>query len=333
MRDGTLTSLAGSVELRNLDFKSSSGDSLSGITGKIALSGDPGNIRASASEVRLDYNSAPITLTVDALLRGDQALLETVKIKGFGGVLSAPLTIALTNPQKIATKLRASGLSVAALASAASKGKAPFISGTITELTGDLIDISPTDPVRTAQGNASIKIANGEIAGWNLPGQLLKKLEQLPLLGADLGRKIPAEIRPILESPNTKIAELRASATLSAGNAQLSDLLLVSDTFSLKGSGTYSAQRELNLDSELSFNREISEKLLTKVPELKPLCNGEGQLVFPLLLTGKTPALIVAPNITGIAKTLSLGNIGSVVQDAFKNRKKLGNALGKMLGF
>lgn len=332
-RDGGLISLAGPVELKAIGLRSANGDSLSGITGKIDLSGDSTNLRTSASEVKLDYNGAPIALTVNAALKGDQALIETLNIKGFGGSLSAPSSISLATPQKISTRPRASGLSIASLASALSKGKAQLLSGTITELNGDLSGISPTDPARTTHGSASIKINDGEITGWNLPGQLLKKLEQLPLLGADLGRKIPPEIRPMLENPNTKITELRASAKIAAGDAQLSDLLLVSNTFSLRGSGTYSAQGELNLNSELLFNREISEKLVAKVSQLKPLVDTEGRLVFPLLLAGKPPALTVAPNITAIAKTLSLGNIGSVVQDAFKNRKKLGSTLGNILGF
>jgi hypothetical protein len=89
----------------------------------------------------------------------------------------------------------------------------------------------------------------------------------------------------------------------------------------------------MDLDCEVIFNRQISDRMIRKVPELKALANGDGQLVFPVLISGKPPALITIPNISSIASKLTTGNIGTVIKEVIKDPKKLRGSIGKILGF
>ncbi len=258
--------------------------------------------------------------------------VEKLSVKGFGGELRAPTSVSLGTAITIATKPSADGLSITKLLSAFKPELAGSVSGTLSQLRAELSGINAADPVNSTAGSGTLILKDGAVKGLNIPAQALAKIDSLPFLKGNLRQRVPPEFESIFAKPDTDIKELRSNFSVARGILQLSHLVLESDVFSLRGGGAYKMSGETNFTAELLLNQAVSSGITARVKELAPLVNAQGQLVIPLTITGKLPAVIVTPNIDAILKNVSISGVAQALDGVLKD-KKVGSKLGKILGF
>lgn len=258
--------------------------------------------------------------------------IEKLSVKGFGGELRAPTSVLLGTAITIATKPSADGLSIAKLLSAFKPELTGSFSGTLSQLRAELSGINTADPINSSGGSGSLILKDGTLKGLNIPAQALAKIDSLPFLKGNLRQRVPPEFESIFAKPDTDIKELKSNFSVTRGILQLSNLVLESDVFSLRGGGAYKMSGDTNFTAELLLNHAISSGITARVKELAPLVNAQGQLAIPLTITGKLPAVIVTPDIDAILKNVSISGVAQALDGVLKN-KKVGGKLGKILGF
>lgn len=258
--------------------------------------------------------------------------VKTATLKGFGGTITAPSTVILGDPSKASTEVDITSLSIADLVRAFVPHLAGVIDGTIIRARSKLSEIAAHDPATTATGGGSLLIANGVIKGLNIPGQALAKLDSLPFIAGTLRQRIPQEFESLFSKQDTLIKELSSNFSISSGVVQLSDFNLASDYFSVRGDGTYSLLGEANLKTNLIVSSAVSSGIISRVKELQPLVDPQGQLVLPLTISGKAPAVLVTPDLNTILKKASVAGVAQALDTVLKD-KKVGGKLGKILGF
>jgi hypothetical protein len=167
----------------------------------------------------------------------------------------------------------------------------------------------------------------------NLPNQLLTKIDGLPFVQGSLRGRVPPEFEPLVAKPDTVIRELSSQFAIRSGVISLQEIFLASDLFFLKGSGTYALTGEVSVTAQILFTPELSRALVERVKELRVLLNPEGRMVLPIALSGKVPAVIVTPDLKGLAQNVSVDALRQTLGEALKNKKGLQKDLGKILGF
>jgi hypothetical protein len=258
--------------------------------------------------------------------------VKTATLKGFGGTITAPSTVTLGDPVKASTQVDITSLSIAELVKTFAPHLAGVVDGSITRAQSKLSGITANDPANTAAGGGSLRIANGVIKGLNIPGQALTKIDSLPFIVGSLRQRVPQEFEPLFSKQDTVIKELSSNFSISRGVLQLSDFNLASDYFSVRGGGTYSLLGETNVKADLILSPPVSSGITSRVKELQPLVDPSGQLVLPLTISGKLPAVLVTPDLNAILKKASVAGVAQALDKVLKD-KKVGGKLGKILGF
>jgi hypothetical protein len=181
-------------------------------------------------------------------------------------------------------------------------------------------------------GTGAITVHNGVIKGLNIPAQALQKISSLPLIGGDIRARIPSEFEHILAKADTTIQELSSNFSFAKGTIHISNLILGSEYFTLRGGGTYALRGEANLAVDLALDPKVSAGITSRVKELTPLVDQQGHLVLPLTIAGRVPAVVVTPNLDAILKKASTAGVAQALDRVLKD-KKIGGKLGKILGF
>lgn len=273
-----------------------------------------------------------LSIALDHDLEKGVTNVKTASVKGFGGTISAPSFLMLGTPIKASTQLDIAGLSIAELLAAFAPQLSGAADGSITRVKAKLSDIAVNDPANTATGAGSLVISNGAIKGLNIPGQALAKIDSLPFFTGNLRQRVPQEFESLFSKPDTAIKELSSNFSILRGVLQLSDFNLVSDYFSVRGGGTYSLRGDVNLKTDLLLAPAVSSGITNRVKELQPLVNPQGQLVLPLVINGKVPAVIATPDLNEILKKASVAGVTQALDKVLKD-KKVGGKIGKILGF
>jgi len=137
----------------------------------------------------------------------------------------------------------------------------------------------------------------------------------------------------MVAKPDMVIKELRAQFTLGNAAARFSELLVVSEVFTLKSTGTVGFNGKIDLSSEVLFNPEFSLGLTRRVREFKTLLDGSDRFVVPLTVKGTAPAVAVYPNVTSLVQKATVGTVRQTLGGAIGGGKDVTKSIGKILGF
>jgi hypothetical protein len=311
---------SGSVAISSLGLKVDSLAQLAkGLMPGLNLSQLP---KGASLDLNLSYNLASGVIDT-----------TTLKLKAFAGELNSPTRISLRPIQRASSNLKVSALSIVELLGTFKPELASAIFGSLERFDFDLKDLVFSDPVRSAIGQGLFSLKDGGIRGLNIPAQLISSLEGQPFVAGSLRVRIPSELQALIATPDTIIRNLKGEIGLDGGVLKLTNFLLDSDLFSLRGPGEFNIlSGELKLKSDLVFAPALSASIVARVRELSPLVDPTGHLVFPLVISGRMPKVIVAPDMAAILKVVSVANVDKVVAGVLKD-KKIEKKLGKIFGF
>jgi uncharacterized protein involved in outer membrane biogenesis len=330
---GAIESLKGPLTLTNCALDLPHAHRIRTANAEVLLEGGLHDLTVALRKASLQYNDAPIAVSADARLRHRELTLTALTLKGFGGDIQAPLRLEMDPINTASVKTSAHTLSIQSLLKAIKNPAEAFLSGTIASLSGDFNSIVLSNPAGTASGSGSIVVKDALIKGMNLPNQLLTKIDGLPFFQGNLRKRVPPEFEAVVSKPDTAIRELSSRFSIQSGILSASELSLASDLFDLKGSGTYTFAGELSMNAQFLFDHNISKALVERVKELKVLTNADGRMVVPVTLSGKVPAVIVTPDLKGLAATVSVDALKETIGEALKDKKGFKKDLGKILGF
>lgn len=219
-----------------------------------------------------------------AEIKADQStlIIEPVNARLYGGAVLGSMSIAALETPQITFKQKLSGVQINTLLADIIPGEAKLVGkGNLT------LDLNATGANMAAlrkslNGNVSLALGRGSLAGINLTEALVAGKSQLGI--ADSERNETAKF-----TESTAYAELKSTFEINEGNARNSDFLMKSPLFVSKGEG------DIALETG-QLNYHLSTTLATN---LKRSSNGElaelRGINIPMRITGPyaTPAVII----------------------------------------
>lgn len=313
------------IQLRDASITIADGKTIQSLNGDISLDGTKTALRFASQKLALTLNGAPITLAVNGDFRmGTPNTLSITRLDlhGFDGSGSIPLTLQLGSPQQIRTNAELKGISIQSLLSAFLPERAGNFSGTIASLNAQVSGpLGPQAPSLRGPGNVSVR--NAALKGFNLPQAVLSSVGKgLPFLHETLLENVPPEFQAIVREPDTRIQSLDSSFELQGDLTVLRSLEAVGDIFSLRSSGSLARDGTLDLTMTLTFTPEFSQALARRVKDIGKVYDSAGRLVIPLTLKGRSPKLIVLPDLSKLMQT----GAGRIIE------REAGRAIDKALG-
>jgi hypothetical protein len=261
-------------------------------------------------------------------------------INGLGGEARLPATLQLVPPKNFTTQPNFSTISIGELLKVTKPSLASMISGTIVSSKGSFSGSTMGDIARSVNGGGDITVKDAVLKGVNLPTLILSKVSNIPLLEGSLRSNIPPEHQKHFNDPDTKISELKSEFSLAGGVINLTSLRATSVAFTLESNGTMSMDGSLNLSSNFMLAPDISASLAKRSKTVEKMLNRNRLLEIPVVIKGRSPALVVAPDISkllqGAGGKMLEEKAGSLLEKALGGKKgadgKQKNPLGGLFG-
>lgn len=293
---------------------------LSDLNGTIELKVIPPEVQSKSSDLSLNFGGQPVKLQFISAF--NQSLsLAPLSLQLAGGEIKGDLKL-VPSSGEFATDFQLSTLQISQLLLMAKPDMAQKLSGVIHGVRGQLSGSLGADLMPSLKGNVSADLRDTFVPGVNLAAKVLASVKDLPFLSGALISSVPPQLMQELNSESTVIKSLTGNFRIADSALNTTDLNLLSNIFSLSGSGRVGFDSSINLNATIFFSKAFSEALVTKVKELKNILDQEGRLVIPLKIEGKGSSIVVLPD---LGKLLRLG-----AQNALKDRA--GDLLNKALG-
>lgn len=272
---------------------------ISDLNASIETSLDPSDLALSLSEVNLKLDQTPVSASgkINYQLKNQEAVANFSNLKIFGGSATLALQAWLQSEKRFQESLTATKLSIAQLISFATPNQPARMNGTIDQIKADLSGALEGDIARSASGRIDLSISQGALLGINFVAKVLNEVNSIPLLSGALAAYVPPAYKSVLTSQDTPIRKLQGTFALKNGVLTTSNLHIESDVFWIDVDGTITLDSNLDLNTTIFFTKEFSEALASTTPGLKKIFAADGRLTFPLAVKGKSPAIIVVPNL------------------------------------
>lgn len=317
-----LPQLQGPIKLENVGADLPGPTKIRDATGEIATRGNGGDISFSTNGISLRVQDAP--MFIHAVGTSNQTALQftTLTVRMFGGEVKVPTTLQQTAPKPFSTQATITNVSLGDLLKACKPDLGQRFSGVLASMNGNFSGHTAGDISRSLNGRGDIAVKDGVLYGVNLPSLILSKVSNIPLLEGTLLANVPPQHQKHFTTPNTHLKEIKASYAMAGGTTTINSLSVVSDAFALESSGTVSVDGDVNLSSTFFLAPDISKSIAERSKTIRSVLDGTGRLSIPVVIKGRSPALVVLPDVT---KLLS-GAGGKILEE------KAGEVLRKALG-
>lgn len=326
-------SIRGPVTLKSIGAALPNAMNLSQASGEVKINGPLNDLTIETSGLQAKLKDTPLTITSTIRIKPNEVTVTTLNVRGFGGEMQAPARLSVGASSILDLKPSAANISLEPVLKMFQPSLSSTIQGEVVSFRGDIQGIDLKQPAASARGSGSVSLRNGILRGFNIPHQVLSGIEGIPFISGNLRSKVPPEFEPMVAKPDMVIKELRAQFTLGNAAARFSELLVVSEVFTLKSTGTVGFDGKIDLSSEVLFNPEFSLGLTRRVREFKTLLDGSDRFVVPLTVKGTAPAVAVYPNVTSLVQKATVGTVRQTLGGAIGGGKDVTKSIGKILGF
>lgn len=163
-------------------------------------------------------------------------------------------------------------------------------------------------------GQAQFALTNGELTNVNILKSILERVPVLSALSAVAGTQLSEEWQTKVGGELTKIDKATVKARVEKSTVLLDEALLVSQKFSLAANGQAGFDQTVDMDAELIMSKELSESVIDSASDMKALVDEQGEIRFPVKITGKVPDLSYMPDVAYISKLLIVNKGGDALQ-------------------
>lgn len=295
---GGQPSLKGPLTLKEINADLPGPQKVRGLSGDINLQGLLTDLSVSTSTIKLLFQDAPLRVASTARVTSANATIQSLTVSGLGGETRLPATIQLNPPKAFSAQPSISSVSIEELLKVTNPSLSRSIAGTIVSAKGNFSGSAMSDVARSVTGAGDLVIKNAVLKGVNVPNLILSKVSNIPLLEGTLRSNIAPEHQKYFNDPDTKVAEFTSEYSLGGGVINLKSLRATSEAFVLQSSGTMSMDGDLNLASNFILAADISKSLAKRSKTVENMLNKDKRLEIPVVITGKSPALVVLPDIS-----------------------------------
>lgn len=303
---------------------SKNGEALSGSIRLAAGSGTVANVPFTA-------------LALDAAYGGDRVELNSLKFGAFEGSIGTAGVATLGTEPSFDLNVNAQNINIQeALVSQHSKA-ANTIRGNLTgsiQIAGSGKGLYRVKP--TLRGSGQARMDNGKLVGVNVVAQALRKIDNVPEIGALVPAGVVANHPELFRSPDTDIQEASLTFQIAGPRIISHNILARSTDYSILGDGWFDLDKNLDLAAKIIMSQAFSGELVGAKHNVVYLTNKDGEVVIPLRVSGQLPHPVVMPDLAVIAQRAAThaaqGKIGELLQKKGVGGMLKKNGLGGLLG-
>jgi AsmA protein len=308
-----------------------------------------GNFSAQFKKIKVQANEMT-DLILKANLASGVLSIDQFSLNTFGGKVSGGGKVNLQK-EKIGFDLRQEmqGVQLQKVSTAAIGEEK--IQGVLTgNASFKGIGLSQNDLEKTLSGNAKVEVKEGKILGVDVKKQILAKMDH-PLLMqffpglAKMREEIETTPDPEAEMvtrpqavtgvvSQTNFKDFVVDVTISNGKANLQKMNVMTDDFTLRGSGEANFALQANLLANVIFSKKFTLSM-TQGKDLSDLLPYENEgLLIPVRITGSLMKPMVLPDLATLLSALTQGKLKQQIGGLLGGSKEGGkeSPLGQILG-
>jgi uncharacterized protein involved in outer membrane biogenesis len=295
-----------------------------------------GSTRLSAASGLL--SNIPLTLlTLDASYGGDRVNVNSLKFGAFDGSIGAAGIATIGAVPVFDFRIDAQNVNMQAALDSQHSKAANTIRGSLTgnlEIAGRGKGLDQVKP--TMRGSGRARMDNGKLIGVNLVAQALKKVDNVPGIGALVPAEVVANHPELFKSPDTDIQEASLTFAILGPRIASHDIVARSTDYSIFADGWFDLDKYIDLAAKIVMSRPFSGELVAARHNVSYLTNNDDEVEIPLRVSGQLPHPTVAPDVGLIAQRAASPAVQNRVGELIQ-KKGLGgllkkNGLGGLLG-
>ncbi len=258
---------------------------------------------------------------LQAGLKEDQVDLKSFSAQiGEGKVTGSGKAENLKSQAKIQFKITAQKLPIQSLLPVPEGG--PHLTGELSgSFQGTAQGQTPEILSHSVSGDGKIQVSRPVLVNLNVLQEVFKQISIIPGLVETLQSRLPESYREKLTAQDTVFESIDLSMKVGQGALLFENLRLVSDTFSLTGTGRLGMDSSLSAQLQLKISPELSAAIVQSVKEFHSLAGSDGRIGFPVKIEGILPRVTVGPDLSYLTSHLVVNKVGDL----------LGNLLEKAL--
>jgi len=161
---------------------------------------------------------------------------------------------------------------------------------------GDARGISWPAISQTLNGSGKVALADGVIVNGNILRKVFENLSKIPGVTDALNTRLPEKYRRNLAQRDTAIPSIEFPVTIKGGIITIPNLQIFFEGFTLYGAGQVGLSGTIKSEATLVLDAELSQVLIQSVPTMQYIADPQGNLAFPVRISGTTQNLLVLPD-------------------------------------
>ncbi len=274
----------------------------------------------SDGSIRMKELAVPID-AVDLKFQADQtkAVIDGLSMKIGKGTVSAQATVTdYMTKQDFNGQLEAKGID---LTEVVAQEKAPVkVAGL---LYANIKAQGMGSDLNSIVGDGAIEVKEGKLKDLNVLKLVLDKISVIPNLSEKVKASLPEKYIAKLEDKDTEITKIAATVAIAGGQINVTPIDVQADEFAFNGQCQADFTQKYSLSGAFMIPAELASAMIKGAPELQYLLDMQGNISFPLKVSGKGAGV---PGFTP--------DVGSLMKNAVinKGKEELGRALRDVLG-
>lgn len=274
---------------------------------------------------------------LDASYTGDRVNVNSLKMAAFDGAIEAAGLATTGAEPTFDLRVNTQNVNLQQALAAQRAKAAETIRGNLTaslQLAGQGKDFDQIKP--TLRGSGRAKMDNGKLIGVNVVAQALKKVDNVPGIGALVPAAVIANHPELFQSPDTDIQAASLTFQILGSRITSPDIVVVSPDYSIFGDGWFDMDQNIDVTAKIKLSKPFSDELVAARKNVAYVTNGDGVVEIPLIVAGQLPHPKVAPDLAAIAQRAAThevqNRVGDLIQKNGVGRILKKNGLGGLLG-
>jgi uncharacterized protein involved in outer membrane biogenesis len=282
--------------------------------------------------------NVPFTLlALDANYGGDRVKVNSLKFGALDGSIDAAGVATMGAASAFHFKVDTQNVNLRKALDSQHSQAANTIRGNLTaniQIAGQGNGLDQIKP--TLRGSGRARMDNGKLIGVNVVAQALKKVDNVPGIGALVPAAVVANHPELFQSPDTDIQEVSLTFEILGPRITSHDIVVRSTDYSIFGDGWFDLDKNLDLAAKIKMSKPFSSELVAAKPNVSYVTNSDSEVEIPLRVSGQLPHPAVMPDVGVIAQRAAThavqNQVGELIQKKGPGDALKKNGLGGLLG-
>jgi hypothetical protein len=282
---------------------------LSGEVGPLGGDGAaPFSLRGRLGPVPQNLPIAVEVVELGGSARAESVEVDSLRLGACGGEVAGRAVLPLADGAPLAAVLQARGLDVGQVLAAF----APELRTAVEGVASAAIDLQGAggDEARLRQslrGTVTATIADGVLRNFNLPGEVARRVTQLPGLTRLLSRGLEPKYAAVIERPDTRFESMDLRLRLVAGGLDVESVRLEGEDYGATAAGSIGDGMRADLRGQVALSRRFSDDIVEDVKEARLLFDADGRISFPFVYRGILGEARPTADLDALATTILRG--------------------------